>query len=228
MVIREMEKDGRRYLALRDVGRAIGYSRMVSLQASVPVGTGKTFTDRKHGMGQRMRWTDGARLRELAIHLPDRCVPEALKWAEYADKGLGGMSTPEGPEKPAEGAQRPPEPYPSEAALAVFGAAAYCSKSCITVREFHRLLRQAGYPKGERDLYVDLVRLGVLLHQPSNNRKIHYLPGREASEKGWIRLTGVCIVAPNGSTSMSYTVKVTGKGQVVLMDKLMQEVAQDE
>ncbi|MEV2756714.1 phage antirepressor [Paenibacillus larvae] len=100
----------------------------------------------------------------------------------------------------------------------IFAEALETSKSSILIGELAKLLKQNGINVGQNRLFNWLRAEGYL------GRKGDYrnLPTQKSMELGLFEIKTRTIANPDGSTRITKTTKVTGKGQVYFVNKFKQ------
>ena len=91
----------------------------------------------------------------------------------------------------------------------VFADAVSASSQCILVGDLAKLLKQNGYDTGQKRLFQWMRDNGYLMKTGSSTN----MPTQMAMDKGLFRVKETAVVKPDGSTHVSKTTKVTGKGQ---------------
>ena len=91
-----------------------------------------------------------------------------------------------------------------------FANAVADSDNCILIREFAKILQQNGIPMGEIAIFKWLRSNGYLLNKPS----------KKAMDLQLFRIKKTTILNPDGTTKVTTTPKMTGKGQIYLLEKL--------
>ena len=102
---------------------------------------------------------------------------------------------------------------------AVFADAVSCSKQSILVGELAKILRQNGVQVGQNRLFKWLRENGYIV----KSRGIDNYPTQRSLEGGWLEVLERTINVPDGSTRLTITPKVTGKGQVYFVNKILKE-----
>lgn len=82
----------------------------------------------------------------------------------------------------------------------------------ILVGELAKLLKQKGVQTGQNRLYAQLRKDGYIMQDST-------VPTQRAMEQGLFRVIERTISQPNGTTRVTMTTKVTGKGQIYFVDK---------
>ena len=82
----------------------------------------------------------------------------------------------------------------------------------ILVGELAKLLKQNGVETGQNRLFAKLREDGYIMKNGT-------IPTQRAMEMGLFRVVERSITQPNGTTRITQTTKVTGKGQIYFVDK---------
>lgn len=104
---------------------------------------------------------------------------------------------------------------------ALFAEAVETSSTSILIGDMAKLLRQNGVEVGQRRLF-DWLRTNGWLMKSGESRN---MPTQKAMEKGYFEIKERTIQNPDGSVRITKTTKVTGKGQVWLINEFMGERA---
>ena len=104
---------------------------------------------------------------------------------------------------------------------ALFAEAVETSSTSILIGDMAKLLRQNGVEVGQRRLF-DWLRTNGWLMKTGESRN---MPTQKAMEKGYFEIKERTIQNPDGSVRITKTTKVTGKGQVWLINEFMGERA---
>lgn len=104
---------------------------------------------------------------------------------------------------------------------ALFAEAVETSSTSILIGDMAKLLRQNGVEVGQRRLF-DWLRTNGWLMKTGESRN---MPTQKAMEKGYFEIRERTISNPDGSVRITKTPKVTGKGQVWLINEFMGERA---
>ncbi|KRM92890.1 phage antirepressor KilAC domain-containing protein [Loigolactobacillus rennini] len=102
---------------------------------------------------------------------------------------------------------------------AIFADAVSVSHTAILVGELAKLLRQNGIDIGQNRLFAWLRRNGYLINRKGTDWN---QPTQRSADMGLFKVKETTINHPDGSVSISKTVKVTGKGQQYFINKLLQ------
>ena len=106
----------------------------------------------------------------------------------------------------------------------LFADAVSVSESCILVGELAKLLRQNGVDIGQNRLYERLRADGFLVKDPK--RSDFNRPTQKAMELGLFKVRESTRVHSDGHTSIDKTTKVTGKGQIYLINYYMKKASE--
>ena len=101
---------------------------------------------------------------------------------------------------------------------AVFADAVSASKSSILVGELAKLLRQNGVNMGEKRMFQWLRDNGYLIKRKGSD---HNMPTQRSVEMGLFTIKETTVCHSDGHTTISKTPKITGKGQVYFLNKLI-------
>ena len=100
----------------------------------------------------------------------------------------------------------------------IFADAIAASDDVILIGELAKLIRQNGVEIGQNRLFEGLRRNGYLI---SRNGFDYNMPTQRSMEHGWFRIKERTIANPDGSTRITKTVLVTGKGQQYFVNKFL-------
>lgn len=87
----------------------------------------------------------------------------------------------------------------------------------ILIGELAKLLKQNGVETGQNRLYNQLRRDGYIMKNST-------IPTQRAMEAGLFRVVERTIAQPNGTTQITKTTKVTGKGQIFFVNRYAKRV----
>lgn len=93
------------------------------------------------------------------------------------------------------------------------------AESDILIGELAKLLKQNGVETGQNRLYDRLRKDGYIMKNST-------IPTQKAMEAGLFRVIERTIAQPNGTTRITATTKVTGKGQIYFVNKYAKQVEQ--
>lgn len=98
-----------------------------------------------------------------------------------------------------------------------FSHAVETADKSILIGELAKILKQNGVEMGERRLFEYLRKNGYLCSQGERYNQ----PTQRAMELGLFEIKKTTINKPDGTTLVSTTTKVTGKGQIYFVDKFL-------
>lgn len=98
----------------------------------------------------------------------------------------------------------------------VFADAVATSKTSILVGELAKILKQNGADIGQNKLFVWMCEKGYLIKRKGSD---YNMPTQKSMEMGLFEIKETSITKPDGSTHISKTTKVTGKGQIYFTNK---------
>lgn len=104
--------------------------------------------------------------------------------------------------------------------LVSFANAVSVSNTSILVGELAKLLRQNGVNMGQNRLFDWMRKNGYLISRKGSD---YNMPTQRSMERGWFEIKETTISHSNGNTSISKTVKVTGKGQIYFINLFSHE-----
>lgn len=104
----------------------------------------------------------------------------------------------------------------------LFANAVSASQTSILIGYFAKLLRQNGLEIGQNRLFIWLRENGFLINRKGNSWN---MPTQRSMDRGLFEIKERTHHEPNGTIRISKTTKITGKGQVYFMEKLLAEVA---
>lgn len=104
--------------------------------------------------------------------------------------------------------------------LVAFANAVSVSNTSILVGELAKLLRQNGVNMGQNRLFDWMRKNGYLISRKGSD---YNMPTQRSMERGWFEIKETTISHSNGNTSISKTVKVTGKGQIYFINLFSRE-----
>ena len=97
----------------------------------------------------------------------------------------------------------------------LFADSVTASDSSILIGELAKLLRQNGVDIGQNRLFEWMRQNGYLCKARG---EMYNTPTQRSMERGWFTIKETAINNPNGSTKITRTVKVTGKGQMYFIN----------
>jgi anti-repressor protein len=98
----------------------------------------------------------------------------------------------------------------------VFADAVATSKTSILVGELAKILKQNGADIGQNKLFAWMREKGYLIKRKGSD---YNMPTQKSMEMGLFEIKETSITKPDGSTHISKTTKVTGKGQIYFTNK---------
>ena len=100
----------------------------------------------------------------------------------------------------------------------IFTDAVVTSKNSILIGELAKLLKQNGIKMGQNRLFEWLRNNGYLIKRQGSD---YNMPTQKSMELGLFKIKETCITHSDGHTSVNRTPKVTGKGQVYFINKIL-------
>lgn len=100
----------------------------------------------------------------------------------------------------------------------IFADAVTASDTSILIGELAKILRQNGVQTGQNKLFEWLRNNGYLIKRKGSDWN---MPTQKAMDMDLFEIKETVINNPNGSTKISKTTKVTGKGQQYFINKLL-------
>lgn len=100
---------------------------------------------------------------------------------------------------------------------ALFADAVSASDESILIGQLAKLIRQNGYEIGQNRLFEWMRENGFLIKSGSRRNQ----PTQRAMDMGLLEVKERTISNPDGSTRITLTTKVTGKGQVYFVNKFL-------
>ena len=100
----------------------------------------------------------------------------------------------------------------------LFADAVSVSGSAILIGDLAKILRQNGVEMGPNRLFQWLRENGYLIKQKGSG---YNMPTQKSMELGLFKIKETCVTHSDGHTSINRTPKVTGKGQVYLLNKIL-------
>lgn len=104
---------------------------------------------------------------------------------------------------------------------ALFADAVSASDESILIGQLAKLIRQNGYEIGQNRLFEWMRENGYLIKSGSRRNQ----PTQRAMDMGLFEVKERTISNPDGSTRITLTTKVTGKGQVYFVNKFLNKEA---
>ena len=100
----------------------------------------------------------------------------------------------------------------------LFADAVSTSQNTILIGDLAKVLRQNGVEMGQTRLFQWLRENGYLIKQKGS---AYNMPTQKSMELGLFKIKETCVTHSDGHTSINRTPKVTGKGQVYLLNKIL-------
>lgn len=107
----------------------------------------------------------------------------------------------------------------ADAPKVLFADSVAQAENDILIGELAKLLKQNGVETGQNRLYNQLRQDGYIMKNST-------IPTQRAMEAGLFRVIERTIAQPNGTTQITKTTKVTGKGQIFFVNKYAKKVEQ--
>lgn len=98
----------------------------------------------------------------------------------------------------------------------LFADAVSSSNKTILIRQLAKILKQNGFDIGEKRLYEQLRQDGYLIKRDGDDKNT---PTQKAMDLELFRVKETAISHSNGKVTISFTTKVTGKGQSYFVNK---------
>lgn len=102
----------------------------------------------------------------------------------------------------------------------LFADAVSVSGSAILIGDLAKILRQNGVEMGQTRLFQWLRENGYLIKQKGSG---YNMPTQKSMELGLFKIKETCVTHSDGHTTLNRTPKVTGKGQVYLVNKILEK-----
>ena len=102
----------------------------------------------------------------------------------------------------------------------LFADAVSTSQNTILIGDLAKVLRQNGVEIGQTRLFQWLRENGYLIKQKGS---AYNMPTQKSMELGLFKIKETCITHSDGHTSVNRTPKVTGKGQIYLVNKILKK-----
>lgn len=102
----------------------------------------------------------------------------------------------------------------------LFADAVSTSQNTILIGDLAKVLRQNGVEMGQTRLFQWLRENGYLIKQKGS---AYNMPTQKSMELGLFKIKETCITHSDGHTSINRTPKVTGKGQIYLVNKILKK-----
>ena len=102
----------------------------------------------------------------------------------------------------------------------LFADAVSTSQNTILIGDLAKILRQNGVEMGPNRLFQWLRENGYLIKQKGSS---YNMPTQKSMELGLFKIKETCVTHSDGHTSINRTPKVTGKGQIYLVNKILKK-----
>lgn len=249
--IRTIEENGKPWFCGADVARALGYSNPYDAMArhckqeGIAKREGVTKTTNQHGATSEqvneIKYIDEGNLYRLITHSK---LPEAQKFADwFFDEVLPTIRKTGGyvnndemfintylphADEGAKAAFRHTlqtlraanEKIERDAPKVLFAEAVTTARNSILIGELAKLLRQNGVEIGQNRLFEWLRNNGYLVKRKGTD---YNAPTQRSMEAGLFEVKENTITHNDGSTTVTRTTKVTGKGQVYFINRFLRE-----
>lgn len=235
-VLRVIEQDGEPWMVGKDVAQALGYAKPENAIANHVDEEDKTSTlIQGSGSNYKSKTTlineSGLYSLVLSSKLPGakrfrrwvtgEVLPSIRKDGGYI-KTAPGMTDADIMAKAILLAQKTIEGQKAQIAemtsKALFADAVSASSTSILVGDLAKLIRQNGMDIGQNRLFDWLRQNGYLINRRGTDRN---MPTQKAMEMGLFEIKETSITHSDGHISVNKTVKVTGKGQIYFVNKLI-------
>lgn len=104
----------------------------------------------------------------------------------------------------------------------MFAEAVTASKDSILIRELAKILKQNGYDTGEKRMFAWLREQGYLIKKEGAD---YNLPTQRAMDLGLFEIKKTAINHSDGEIEIKKTPKITGKGQLYFINKIINKIA---
>ena len=104
----------------------------------------------------------------------------------------------------------------------IFAEAVYASDNSILVGNLAKILKQNGIDIGQNKLFTWLRENGYLMNCKGERWN---MPTQKSMDKGLFVVKKVVVNNPDGSTKITHTTKVTGKGQIFFVNAFLAQEA---
>ena len=208
--VRTIEKDGEPWFVGKDIAAALGYtdpneSGLYSLVLSSKLPTAKKFK----------RWVTSEvipSIRKHGMYATQSTVEQMLADPDTAIRLLNEIKSEREQRKVLQKQVEAQKP------AVIFTDAVVTSKNSILIGELAKLLKQNGIKMGQNRLFEWLRNNGYLIKRQGSD---YNMPTQKSMELGLFKIKETCITHSDGHTSVNRTPKVTGKGQVYFINKIL-------
>ena len=104
----------------------------------------------------------------------------------------------------------------------IFAEAVYASDNSILVGNLAKILKQNGIDIGQNKLFTWLRENGYLMNCKGERWN---MPTQKSMDKGLFEVKKVVVNNPDGTTKITHTTKVTGKGQIFFVNAFLAQEA---
>lgn len=143
---------------------------------------------------------------EKAWNTPEQIFARALK---MADKTIESLKSDNAMLLEANQRMRPKE---------IFADAVATSETSILIGELAKIIKQNGINMGQNKLFSWMRENGYLIKRKGSD---YNMPTQKSMEMGLFEIKETSITKPDGSTHITKTTKVTGKGQQYFINKFL-------
>lgn len=143
---------------------------------------------------------------EKAWNTPEQIFARALK---MADKTIESLKSDNAMLLEANQRMRPKE---------IFADAVATSETSILIGELAKIIKQNGISMGQNKLFSWMRENGYLIKRKGSD---YNMPTQKSMEMGLFEIKETSITKPDGSTHITKTTKVTGKGQQYFINKFL-------
>lgn len=152
-------------------------------------------------------------IRKHGMYATEETAEQILNNPDFLIKTLETLK------KEREGRRLAEEKNRLDAPKVLFADSVAQAESDILIGELAKLLKQNGVETGQNRLYERLRKDGYIMKNST-------IPTQKAMEAGLFRVIERTIAQPNGTTRITATTKVTGKGQIFFVNKYAKKVEQ--
>lgn len=239
--VRTIEKDGEPWFVGKDVAAALGYKDTVNAlkshvdaedkgrgwQITTPSGTQEmtiinesglyslVLSSKLPGAKQFKRWITSEVIPSIRKH-GAYMTPETLEKVLLSPDTL--MQLAQNLKDEQEKRRALEHKVEKDKPKVLFADAVSVSGSAILIGDLAKILRQNGVEMGPNRLFQWLRENGYLIKQKGSS---YNMPTQKSMELGLFKIKETCVTHSDGHTSINRTPKVTGKGQVYLLNKIL-------
>ena len=246
--IRTIEKDGEPWFVGKDVAEILGYanaSKAVSTHVddedktfimldiadsqngNLLVGQSKTTIINESGLYSLVLSSNLPTAKKFKRWVTGEVIPSIRKHGMYAtqstveqmladpDTAIRLLSEIKAKREQRKALQKQIEEQKS---AVIFTDAVVTSKNSILIGELAKLLKQNGIKMGQNRLFEWMRQNGYLIRRQGSD---YNMPTQKSMELGLFEIKETCITHSDGHIHVSKTPKVTGKGQVYFINKIL-------